>query len=369
MRYAVISDVHANASALRLVLADAAREGAERVICLGDVVGYGPLPAETLAIVRKSAAVVVAGNHDDAVSGRLDAGDFADIACDAVMRHRDALAKKDIEWLRGLPHTCAFDGAAAAHGDFTDPTRFFYTETEDDARASFEATGEQLLFVGHTHVPKVFLTGRSGRVYATDPQDFTLEDGKRYIVNPGSVGYPREAGGVCFSSYAIYDSDERTVVFRRLPFSVSSVMQRGGSAKKAVRRVAAAVAVAAAAAAAAAAFLLAPKTSVTTVVNETKVYAEDDPSLLLAARPLKLGPQDRAVRANLSVKGDPVVLRIEFKGAAGETLDIFEATVKKSNAKAVKVPPDAKSALFSAKLARKGANSSIVEFGPSACAK
>ena len=368
MRYAVISDVHANASALRLALDDAARQGAERVVCLGDIVGYGPLPAETLAMVRDSAAVVVAGNHDDAVSGRLGAGDFVDLAGDAVQRHRDGLAKKDLEWLRGLPYTCTFDGAAATHGDFTDPPAFSYTESEDDARACFEATGEQLLFVGHTHVPKVFLTGRSGKVYAIDPQDFTLEDGKRYIVNPGSVGYPRESGGVCLSSYVIYDSAERTIVFRRLPFAVSSVMQRGGSAKKAVRRVAAAAALAAATAAVAA-FMLAPKTSVTNVVNETKVYAEEDPALVLAAKMLELGAQDKAVRANLSVKGDPVVLRIEFKDAAGKTLDVDEITVRKSSSKPVKVPAGAKSAAFSAKRTTKDANSSVVGFAPSADAK
>lgn len=368
MKYAVISDVHANASALRLALDDAASQGAERVVCLGDIVGYGPLPAEAVAMVRNSAAVVVAGNHDDAVSGRLSADDFVDLAGDAVQRHRDGLVKKDLEWLRGLPYTCTFDGAAAAHGDFTDPPGFFYTENEDDARACFEATSEQLLFVGHTHVPKVFLTGRSGRVYATEPQDFTLEDGKRYIVNPGSIGYPRESGGVCLSSYVIYDAAERTIVFRRLPFAVSSVMQRGGSAKKTMRRVAVAT-VAVAAVAAATAFMLAPKTSVTNVVNETKVYAEEDPALVLDTKSLEIGAQDKAVRANLSVKGDPVVLRIEFKDAAGKTLDVNETTVKRSNSKPIKVPADAKSALFSAKLARKGANSSVVGFAPSADAK
>jgi len=347
-------------------LDDAAHQGVERIVCLGDIVGYGPMPAETLATIRDSAALVIAGNHDDAVSGRLKADDFVDLAGDAVRRHHDALAKKDLEWLSGLPYTCAFDGAAAAHGDFTDPPKFFYTESEEDARANFEAVGEQLLFIGHTHVPKVFLTGRSGRVYATEPQDFTLEDGKRYIVNPGSVGYPRESGGVCLSSYVIYDSDERTIVFRRLPFAVSSVMQRGGSAKRAMRRVATAAAVTAAVAAAVAAFMLAPKTSVTNVVNETRVYAEEDPSLVLAAKTLNLGAQDKAVRANLSVKGDPVVLRIDFKDAAGETLDVVETTVKKSSSKSFKVPAGAKSAAFSVKLARKGTSSNVVGFAPSA---
>ena len=80
MRYAIISDIHANLEALERVLADAKSCGAERIICLGDVVGYGPRPAETLARVRSACAAIVAGNHDDAVSGRMDASDFIDLA-------------------------------------------------------------------------------------------------------------------------------------------------------------------------------------------------------------------------------------------------------------------------------------------------
>ena len=90
MRYAIVSDIHANAEALRRVLADARQNGATRVVCLGDVVGYGPLPKETLELVRKSASLVLAGNHDDAVSGRGGADAFNGLAADAVTRHREA---------------------------------------------------------------------------------------------------------------------------------------------------------------------------------------------------------------------------------------------------------------------------------------
>ena len=198
MKYAVISDLHANESALRRVLADAKSHGADRVVCLGDIVGYGPLPAETLALARKSCVATVAGNHDDAVCGRHGDDTFTGLARDAVRRHREALQPADIAWLKSLPYTCEFGRAVAAHGDLFDPQKFYYVENESDAAATFDATDAQLVFVGHTHVPAIFLVGRSGNVYKTEPQDFTLEDGKRYIVNPGSVGYPRESGGKCF---------------------------------------------------------------------------------------------------------------------------------------------------------------------------
>ena len=97
MRYAILSDVHANAVALRAVLTDAADMHAERIICLGDVLGYGPEPVEALELIYRRAHVCLAGNHDDAVAGRYPVEDFTEIAAAAVLRHRAALAQKAID--------------------------------------------------------------------------------------------------------------------------------------------------------------------------------------------------------------------------------------------------------------------------------
>jgi predicted phosphodiesterase len=227
MRYAIISDVHGNATALRRVLADAAAQGVEEIVCLGDTLGYGPEPAKALRMVRESCTIVLAGNHDDAVAGRVDAGDFIDLAQDAALRHREELTGEDIDYLKALPYTCRGDGFAAVHGDFTDPKAFNYVDCESVAAGNFAAMSEQLMFVGHTHEPRLALMGSSGTVYMTGPQDFSLEEGKRYIVNPGSVGYPRAADGKCMSSYVIFDSSSRSVFFRFIPFTVDSMLQRG----------------------------------------------------------------------------------------------------------------------------------------------
>ena len=261
MKYAIISDIHANLTALKNVLADAKAQGVEKIVCLGDVVGYGPLPAETVALARKECFIVLAGNHDDAVSGRGDASTFIDLAKEAVERHRAALSEEDVEWLKSLPYTCTIDKAVAAHGDVFDPPKFYYILDEKGAEANFAKSDARLVFVGHTHEPAIFLTGRSGAVYKTGPQDFTIEEHKRYIVNPGSVGYPREASGKCFSSYVIYDSTERTVVFRYLPFQVSSVMQRGETKRMLGKRLVAAIAAAVALVVAVAVWSLVPPTS------------------------------------------------------------------------------------------------------------
>lgn len=374
MRYAIISDVHANDEALRRVLADARQNGANRVVCLGDVVGYGPLPREALARVRKAASLVLAGNHDDAVSGRGSATAFNGLAADAVTRHREALSADDLAWLKSLPYVGELDGAIAAHGDFVDPPAFYYVDDVEGAEANFAATDAQLMFVGHTHVPALAVVGDSGAVHLAAPQDFTLEPNKRYIVNPGSVGYPREENGVCQSSYVLYDSTARTVEYRFLPFSVASVMPRGKATGRRRRILLAATALGAAAIAAGLAFTLKPAArTVTKTVTETKVVEvvkPEDPALLLARRELTLRPDDRKVRANLKLAPGPAELVIEFRDANGNVVDApFRRTIKESYRQAHKIPEGALAATFAVRKVAHDSAPRIASFEPTASAR
>lgn len=378
MVYAIVSDIHANLEAFERVLADAARCGAESVVCLGDIVGYGPLPAETLAKVRETAAVAVAGNHDDAVSGRMDAADFTGLASDAVARHRKALSKGDIAYLRSLPHAAAIDGAILAHGDTTAPDRFLYVDSDESAAANFAATDAQLAFVGHTHVPCIHLVGASGKVYRLGPEDFAVEDGKRYIVNAGSVGYPRESGGKCFSTYVIYDSRERTVRFRTLPFAVSSVLQRGAApAGRRTRTVAAALAVAALGLAAA--VIVRTRGQATPAAPEPRqeeapaiaevAPAETAPSGPVMEKTLALSASCEHVRANISLSrgSAPALLRIAFLGEDGREMSPVAQTVRQSSSKGFRVPPGAVRARISVYRASEGgAIPEVRFFSPSA---
>ena len=372
MRYAIVSDIHANAEALRRVLADARQNGATRVVCLGDVVGYGPLPKETLELVRKSASLVLAGNHDDAVSGRGGADAFNGLAADAVTRHREALSAGDVAWLKALPYVGEIDGAIAAHGDFVDPPTFYYVDDVEGAKANFAATNAQLMFVGHTHVPALAVVGDSGTVHLTTPQDFTLEPNKRYIVNPGSVGYPREENGVCRSSYVLYDTAAHTVEFRFLPFSVASVMARGtpGSRRRRIL-VSVGAAVAAALAAAGLAFALKPVSrTVTKTVTETRVVEverPEDPALRLVRKELTLRPGDRRVRANLRLDPGPAELQIEFRDANGNPVGVpFRRTIKESYRQAHKVPEGAVAAVFTVRKATAGDSPRVAALDPAA---
>ena len=361
MKYAVISDVHANLTALRNVVADAKGQGVERFVCLGDVVGYGPQPSEALGLVRKTCFATVAGNHDDAVSGRGGSSSFVDLARDAVERHRGALSEDDLAWLRSLPYTCEVGNAVAVHGDLVDPPKFYYVQEEGDAEANFGASVARLVFVGHTHEPAIFITGRSGKVYKSAPQDFTVEEHKRYIVNPGSVGYPRTADGQCFSSYVVYDSDEGTVVFRFVPFPVSSVMQRGAAARPPRRRAIAAACAAAAVLAALAAWFLAPRPA----------EVADDPELVVETREIPLDPDLRTVSANLKLaKGsEPVLLRIVFEYPSGEVSGMKSRTVSQSSRKGVKIPEGSARARFTLVKARSADSVQVETFAPAASTK
>lgn len=365
MKYAIISDIHANESALRHVLADATAQGADRTICLGDVVGYGPLPRETLALTKKSCAVVLAGNHDDAVSGRQGADNFIALAGDAVKRHREVLTKDELAWLKTLPYKCTLADALAVHGDFINPKSFNYLDDEQTAADNFMATDTALMFVGHTHVPCIFLTGQSGKVYRLEPQDFVLEPGKRYIVNPGSVGYPRENNGTCQSSYVLYDAVKRTVCFRFLPFAVSSVMQRGTNSG---RRAALVVAILLGIAAIASTALFVLRQPIAEKETVIEVMRADDPTLILSKKQLALTPDMSYVQANLKLdrKANPIELLTVFKSPTDDVLLQKSFTVSGSARQRIKIPAGASAVQFTV-LKQKADDQPILEsFAPSA---
>ena len=360
MLYAILSDVHANVLALAAVLDDARRCGAGRIICLGDVVGYGPEPEKAVELIRRHATVTLAGNHDAAVAGILDASDFIGLAADAVLRHRDALSDERRAWLKGLPLVFEGESFVCAHGDFTSPETFEYVTTEEDAARNFAVRREQLMFTGHSHVPGIFLTGASGKVYALAPADFTLEDGKRYIVNPGSVGYPRTDSNICETTYVLYDSDARTIEFRHLPFTVRSVMQTGVNPKRIRRRAIALIALAAALFAATAAWFAAPDARIETrtevVTNRVATVVEKNVTKVVAMAhvdrtaecPIPEGTKKLQLNVKLS-KGSPAVhLQLAVFDASGATLWDERWTAKRSKKAAIKLPSGARHAKLSA---------------------
>jgi len=218
MKYAIISDIHSNPKALDAVLEDAWNNNADKIICLGDVVGYGPDPAGAIALVRDTCDVVLMGNHDAAVAGARNTDGMLGSAADGVRRNRAKLSKEDLDWLVSLPYTYSADGFDCAHGSFADAERFCYIKDHFEAKDSLRKSSAQFQFVGHTHVSAVWDWDQYLWDRFSDPRvnaEFSANPEHRYVVNVGSVGYPRVENG---SVYALFDSAIGKVEFRRLPF-------------------------------------------------------------------------------------------------------------------------------------------------------
>lgn len=223
MRYALISDLHANEQAWKTVLLDIRSMHIDSVICLGDVVGYGPNPLEVLESVHKNVDYLVMGNHEAALCGKLDPDCFTDRARESLEWTRSRINEDALAFLGSRPLTLAGDGFRCAHGEFGEAGLFRYVFEPDDAKASWAAVEEPLLFVGHTHQPGIFVVRGSGVPHSVTAQDFELEPGKRFLVNVGSVGDQRD--GDVRASYCIYDAVTSAVFWRRLPYDLDAFRQ------------------------------------------------------------------------------------------------------------------------------------------------
>jgi len=225
-----MSDAHANPVALATAVADARKRGCRRFVLLGDVTGYGYDVKETLRLVRENFDVVLMGNHDSACVGLEPEHVVMSIRNYRVdVRQRELLDDGAHEWLRARPYLHTEGDMAFVHGDFTNPAAWNYVFSVQAAVVEFFSRTERILFCGHTHHAAAWEMSGRGVVrprlsrhlarlaFRPDTRSFTLKDGSRYIVNVGSVGYPR--ADRC-STYAIYDSDADRLTFRRLPLDL-----------------------------------------------------------------------------------------------------------------------------------------------------
>lgn len=220
MRYAVLSDVHANLEALTAVLADAAAEGAETVLCLGDLVGYGADPVPCVETLAPRAASLVAGNHEYGAAGLMDLEWFNPVAHAAILWTRDRLSEDTSRFLSALPLSATVGDACLVHASPRHPEEWDYLLSAEDG---FEVFGEfptRLCFIGHSHRPGVWSVGFDGPTFVPTfpawPTPVRLEDGRRYLINVGSVGQPRDRDPR--AAYALWDRDRREVTIRRVDY-------------------------------------------------------------------------------------------------------------------------------------------------------
>ncbi|GIK29549.1 MAG: metallophosphoesterase [Chloroflexi bacterium] len=225
MRVLIISDIHANVTAFETVLRDAKGQW-DYVWCLGDVVGYGPDPNECVTMLRELPHLCLAGNHDWAVLDRLDIRTFNPDARRAVDWTRESLTDENLQWLEALPVTFVIGDYTLAHASPREPILEYILETKT-AADNFPHFETPYCVVGHTHQPMIYeLFGSFGDVSMNRPvygQPRTL-NGRRQIINPGSVGQPRDADPR--AAYSILDFEHNIWEHRRIPYDVAAVQRR-----------------------------------------------------------------------------------------------------------------------------------------------
>jgi len=224
VRYLVISDIHANRTALESVLRDA--PPFDMIWCLGDLVGYGPDPNECVARIQDFEHICVAGNHDWAALGLLTLDDFNTEARIAHLWTREELTPVSQEYLQGLPVRLEQGDFTLVHGSPREPI-WEYLLDLGVAIVNFSHFSTPFCLVGHTHLPLIFvLEEGGGRPHAMIPEIGTPISlrGYRMILNPGSVGQPRD--GDPRASYAILDTEAMTWELRRVPYPIEITQER-----------------------------------------------------------------------------------------------------------------------------------------------
>lgn len=222
MRFAILSDIHANLEALEAVLEDARAFDCNRFVCLGDLVGYNANPRECLEIVRQMDCLTVQGNHDEQASQSQSTVEFNDVAERAIQWTRQQLTVEERAWLGHLQLQQQVRDFTIVHAALNPSRQWHYVASELDALGSFSYQHTALCFFGHTHVQEAFVRDRN--VHRVQAHTIRVELTKKYLVNAGSVGQPRD--GDWRAAYCIYHAAENLVEQRRVRYNVKSARQK-----------------------------------------------------------------------------------------------------------------------------------------------
>jgi diadenosine tetraphosphatase ApaH/serine/threonine PP2A family protein phosphatase len=232
----ILADVHANLQALEATLAWQDARGVEDRVCLGDVVGYGGDPERCIEIIRETCSVTVLGNHDHAVFDATLRTDFNDHARQAVERHAEILGEAEVAWLQSLPGVATKEGVVLGHAGFADPGAYPYVTDPATATVELAAMPGRIGFIGHTHVPVIFRVLEDGEAERVVPASWAepstansgevsvrLEGPGRFLVNPGSVGQPRDRDPR--AACAAFDTADQILILARIPYDVPSAQR------------------------------------------------------------------------------------------------------------------------------------------------
>jgi len=236
-KYAILGDVHSNWEALTAVLEDAQAQGVNAYVCVGDVVGYNANPSECLERIRALNCLTVRGNHDHYCSNDEKLLDFQPLAASVVSWTRRQLSPDQFQYLKALPLFSKTEGFTIVHSTLDMPDKWGYIFDTLDAEAHFNYQTTAVCFYGHTHLPMVF--EKQHRVTRGAYTKLKIAQGRKYFINVGSVGQPRD--GDPRSAYAIYDCQAREVELRRVPYDIGQTqhkIRKGGLPERLALRLA-----------------------------------------------------------------------------------------------------------------------------------
>ena len=224
MKYVIISDIHGNLEAFEAARKEIEKTSPDKILCLGDLVGYGASPNECVEAAREICDATVAGNHDFGAIGRTDIAYFNMYAREAILWTAKALKEDALDFLGSRPLTeVVDDNIRIVHATPRDPERWNYIFSHEHALGEFDAFEEQICFIGHSHQPTIYeLMDRETLIVSVDR--VKVRKGRRYLVNVGSVGQPRD--GNPKAAICIYDVDKSEIAIERIEYDVEAAKKR-----------------------------------------------------------------------------------------------------------------------------------------------
>ena len=228
MRIGILGDIHANAEALRAVVEAMRSEGIDQWVQVGDIVGYGPEPSVCIDVVRELGCITCMGNHDAAVLDRLDTSYFNNFARAAIQWTRTRLQPSDLEFLGGLELVVRMPPFTVVHGTMHLPEQFGYVISPVEALDSLEHQDTQLCFVGHSHVPAIYLRRDANpddiHVVPHSEAEISIRGFDKVLMNVGSVGQPRDEDPR--AAYGFVDTDLQIAAIRRVHYDIPGVQKK-----------------------------------------------------------------------------------------------------------------------------------------------
>lgn len=218
MKYAILSDIHGNLEAFQSVLNEIEKESPDKIFFLGDIVGYGANPNQSIELLKTITDMVVVGNHDHAAVGLTDISYFNIYAKEAILWTQTHLTSDNVEYLKGLPFSRKIEDITLFHSSPKEPEKWYYIFGIDNIEDNFNYFDTRICLIGHTHVPLIIIEDKKKELFVSIENPIKIKNNLRYMINIGSVGQPRD--GDNRSAYAIYDTEKNLFQIHRVFYDI-----------------------------------------------------------------------------------------------------------------------------------------------------